>query len=55
MVYNTFPPAPRGMSMHRSGREAEDGAMARPAPFYPRIIREFDDGPDEQPMLYVRR
>jgi len=19
---------------------------------YPRIIREFDDGPDEQPMVY---
>jgi len=20
--------------------------------FYPRIIREFDDGPDEKPMMY---
>jgi len=20
--------------------------------FYPRIIREFDDGPDEEPMIY---
>ena len=20
--------------------------------FFPRIIREFDDGPDEKPMLY---
>jgi len=20
--------------------------------FYPRIIREFDDGPDEEPMMY---
>ena len=28
---------------------------AKPAPFYPRIVREFDDGPDEEPMLYVRR
>lgn len=55
MVYNTFAPAGCAMSMHRSGREAVDGAMARPATFYPRIIREFDDGPDEQPMLYVRR
>ncbi len=25
---------------------------AAPAAFYPRIIREFDDGPDEEPMLY---
>jgi len=21
-------------------------------PMFPRIIREFDDGPDEKPMLY---
>jgi len=20
--------------------------------YYPRIIREFDDGPDEKPMMY---
>jgi len=20
--------------------------------FYPRIVREFDDGPDEKPMIY---
>jgi len=20
--------------------------------FFPRIIREFDDGPDEEPMIY---
>jgi len=23
--------------------------------FYPRIIREFDDGPDEKPMIYGDR
>jgi len=22
--------------------------------FFPRIIREFDDGPDEKPMIYWR-
>jgi len=22
---------------------------------YPRIIREFDDGPDEKPMMYGER
>ena len=22
--------------------------------FFPRIIREFDDGPDEKPMIYGR-
>jgi hypothetical protein len=22
---------------------------------YPRIIREFDDGPDEEPMMYGER
>ena len=54
MVYNTFPPPPRGMSMHHAARE-DEGAAPRPAAFYPRIIREFDDGPDEQPMLYARR
>lgn len=25
--------------------------MQKPA-MYPRIIREFDDGPDEEPMCY---
>ena len=23
--------------------------------FFPRIIREFDDGPDEKPMIYGRK
>ena len=36
-------------------RPAPPPRAARPAPFYPRIVREFDDGPDEEPMLYVRR
>jgi len=26
-----------------------------PPLFFPRIIREFDDGPDEKPMVYWRR
>jgi len=26
-----------------------------PLLFFPRIIREFDDGPDEKPMIYWRR
>jgi len=26
-----------------------------PPLFFPRIIREFDDGPDEKPMIYERR
>jgi len=26
----------------------------KPTTFFPRIIREFDDGPDEKPMMYGR-
>lgn len=25
---------------------------SKPVPFFPRIIREFNDGPDEKPMLF---
>ena len=55
MLYNTFGPARRPVSMHSGGMQGAGGRMARPAAFYPRIIREFDDGPDEEPMLYTRR
>lgn len=44
--------APAAGSLAAAGRQA---LAAKPAPFYPRIVREFDDGPDEEPMLYVRR
>jgi len=35
--------------LHKGHRVGE-----RPTPsiFFPRIIREFDDGPDEKPMMY---
>jgi len=28
------------------------GEKPTPSSFFPRIIREFDDGPDEKPMIY---
>jgi len=28
------------------------GERLTPPLFFPRIIREFDDGPDEKPMMY---
>ena len=28
------------------------GETPTPPLFFPRIIREFDDGPDEKPMIY---
>jgi len=34
---------------HKSHQSGE-----KPASFFPRIIREFDDGPDEKPMMYWR-
>jgi len=33
--------------LHKSHQVGE-----KPTPFFPRIIREFDDGPDEKPMMY---
>jgi len=34
--------------LHKSHHVGE-----KPTPsFFPRIIREFDDGPDEEPMIY---
>jgi len=33
----------------KSGVEKTD---SQPTSFFPRVIREFDDGPDEKPMMY---
>ena len=50
------PPSPGAAAEERSAAAAPAHA-AEPGRslFYPRIIREFDDGPDEEPMVYTRR
>ena len=33
-------------------KRSQVGEIPTPSLFFPRIIREFDDGPDEKPMIY---
>ena len=33
-------------------KDHQVGETPTPPLFFPRIIREFDDGPDEKPMIY---
>jgi len=35
--------------LHKSHQVGEKPTLST---FFPRIIREFDDGPDEKPMMY---
>jgi len=63
MVYNNFGFVVYLMNskLHRTVKPEEEkgahdwrelGGLPFDQAFFPRIIREFDDGPDEQPMLY---
>ena len=33
-------------------KSAEESKIPLPQTFFPRIIREFDDGADEKPLIY---
>ena len=33
-------------------KSEEEKSVPKQQTFFPRIIREFDDGPDEKPMVY---
>ncbi len=45
--------------MRASRRSAPTGRggyeLSEDTSMFPRIIREFDDGPDEKPMMYRRK
>ena len=37
---------------YRTVKSEEENKVPKHQTFFPRIIREFDDGPDEKPMIY---
>ena len=37
---------------YRTVKSVEEKKVPKHQTFFPRIIREFDDGPDEKPMIY---
>ncbi len=37
---------------YRTVKSVEEKKVPKHQTFFPRIIREFDDGPDEKPMVY---
>jgi len=39
---------------YRTVKSVEEKKVPKHQTFFPRIIREFDDGPDEKPMIYWR-
>jgi len=56
MVYNNFYAV--GYMMYMKNKEfktvksEEEKTGHSHQTFFPRIVREFDDGPDEKPMIY---
>ncbi len=50
MVYNNF--GYYRITMKQNNKNQKRSESGSRVFFYPRIIREFDDGPDEKPMIY---
>jgi len=50
MVYNNF--GYYRITMKQNNKNQKRNESDSRVFFYPRIIREFDDGPDEKPMIY---
>jgi len=50
MVYNNS--GYYSITMKQNNKNQKRNESGSRVFFYPRIIREFDDGPDEKPMIY---